>query len=64
MGCSDSGAAMGSAAGPGLPLGQSGMRRSTGGEVPGSSSSPAYKALILNGTSQECVAWQDPQYRR
>jgi hypothetical protein len=55
---------MGSGAGPDLRLGQFGMRRTTGGEVPGSSSSPAYRAPMRNGTSQECVALQAPQYRR
>ena len=61
MGCRRSGADPGSSAGPGARFGQPGIRRRMGGEVPGSSSSPAYSALRRKGTSQEWVAPHDPQ---
>ena len=44
--------------------GQRGMRRTTGGDVSGSSSSPACSAASRNGISYMWVAWQPGHQRR
>ena len=49
---------------PTWPAGQRGMRRTTGGEVSGSSSSPACSAASRNGISYMWVAWQPGHQRR
>ena len=49
---------------PTWSAGQRGMRRTTGGEVAGSSSSPACRAASRNGISYTCVAWQPSHQRR
>ena len=49
---------------PTWPAGQRGIRRTTGGEVPGSSSRPACRAASRNGISYMWVAWQASHQRR